>query len=293
MNILITGCCGQLGNELRIVAKNYPQHTYFYTDKVVPNDYSSQSYILDICNEEAINDFVRLRNIEVIINCAAYTNVDKAEQDADTAYQINSQAVEYLAKTPSRIIHISSDYVFSGDQCTPYTETDEANPQTIYGKSKFDGEQKLLRNSENAVIIRTSWLYSSYGSNFIKTMMRLGKEKDDIDVVFDQVGSPTYARHLAQFIFTVLEKNERIGGIYHYTNEGVCSWYDLAVEIFRKLHLTCHVTPILSHDYPYKTPRPHYSVLDKSKSRTSFNIDIPHWIDGLEECLIEIQNVSL
>ena len=276
MNILITGCNGQLGNEMRVLSAAHPEHQYFFTDVEQ----------LDITCREAVQDFVRANEIDLIVNCAAYTNVDRAEEDETTALRINADAVANLASTGRRIIHVSTDYVFSGDEHLPCREDDPVAPRTAYGRTKLAGEQQLLSICPDAVILRTAWLYSSFGNNFVKTMMRLGREKESLGVVFDQIGTPTYAADLAAAIFTVLEAPEWHPGIYHFTNEGVCSWYDFTLAIHEEAGIdTCRVRPILSEEYVYKTPRPHYSVLDKSKFKKTFKVEIPHWMDGLRRCM--------
>lgn len=285
MNILITGCNGQLGNELRVLSALYPMHSYFFTDKSIPLDYPTEAIELDICDEQMVHNFLKINKIELIVNCAAYTSVDKAEQDEDNALKVNAKAVEILSKSKLKIIHISTDYVFDGQHVRPYSETDESNPATVYGKTKLQGERALLANVPEAVIIRTSWLYSSFGNNFVKTMLRLGAEREVINVVFDQVGCPTYAKDLAQLIFVIIQKPEWTGGIFHFSNEGVCSWYDFAVEIFKIKHIDCSVRPILSGEYNYLTPRPPYSVLDKAKVKTTFGFPINHWTVALQNCL--------
>lgn len=275
MNILITGCNGQLGTEMRNLSALHPAHTYFFTDVQE----------LDITNRASVHTYVRDNNIGVIVNCAAYTNVDKAEEDEPTARLINAIAVENLATTGCKVIHISTDYVFSGNEYMPCKETDSAAPRTAYGRTKYEGEQMLLTANPEAIIFRTAWLYSPYGNNFVKTMLRYGKEKDELRVVYDQIGTPTYAEDLAKAIYAAIEANQWHPGIYHFTNEGVCSWYDFTVEILRQAGVPCRVTPILSAEYQYKTPRPHYSVLDKAKVKTTFGITIPYWTDSLQACL--------
>lgn len=278
MNILVTGSNGQLGNEIRNLAHQHTAHQYFFTDVQE----------LDITDTEAVFGFVETNHIDFIINCAAYTNVDKAEADEATAQRINAYAVQNLARTKLPIIHVSTDYVFDGSTCTPYTEDLPTAPQTAYGRTKLEGERLLLQSNLKAIILRTAWLYSSYGNNFVKTMLNLFANKERISVVFDQIGTPTYAADLAQMIFRIVESEERLPGIYHFTNEGVCSWYDFATEIKRQTNSTCEVLPILSSEYPSKTPRPHYSVLDKSKIKKTFHCQIPHWTDGLARCLKEL-----
>ena len=234
---------------------------------------------------------VENESVDVIVNCAAYTNVDKAEEDEAAALKLNADAVEVLSKQKVRVIHISTDYVFSGCGYVPYRESDNPAPNTAYGRTKLEGERRLMAAKQDAVIIRTAWLYSEYGNNFVKTMLRLGKEKTEIGVVYDQVGTPTYALDLARAIMAVINSPEWKGGIYHFTNEGVCSWYDFTREIFNINNIisddkiTCKVNPILSSQYAYKTPRPHYSVLDKAKIKYVFGIEIPYWSDSLRQCM--------
>ena len=266
MNILITGSNGQLGNEMRVLSKLHPSHHYFFTDVVE----AENTYLLDITDMKAVSQFVEEETIDLIVNCAAYTNVDKAEEDEATAMKINADALSILGGQGVRVIHVSTDYVFSGDEHMPCRETDSVAPRTAYGRTKYEGEKRLLAVCPEAVILRTAWLYSTFGNNFVKTMIRLGKEKDQLGVVFDQIGTPTYAADLAWAIFTVIESPVWRPGIYHFTNEGVCSWYDFTLAI---------------HEFAYKTPRPHYSVLDKSKFKKTFGVEIPYWLDGLKRCM--------
>jgi len=275
MNILITGSNGQLGTEMRNLSVQHASHTYFFTDVQE----------LDITNRASVCEYVRGNNIDLIVNCAAYTNVDKAEEDEATARLINAAAVENLAVTGCRIIHVSTDYVFSGDEHQPCRESDPVAPRTAYGRTKYEGEQLLLQANPEAIIFRTAWLYSPYGNNFVKTMLKYGREKDELRVVYDQIGTPTYAEDLARAIYAAIESPEWHAGIYHFTNEGVCSWFDFTVEILRQAGVTCKVSPILSSEYQYKTPRPHYSVLDKAKVKATFGIEISYWTDALGECL--------
>ena len=276
MNILVTGSNGQLGNEMRVLSAAHPKHTYFFTDIAE----------LDITDKAAVSDFVATNAIDLIVNCAAYTNVDKAEEDEVTAMKINADAVGILGSQGVKVIHISTDYVFSGDEHLPCREIDPVAPRTAYGRTKYEGEKRLLAACPEAVILRTAWLYSEYGNNFVKTMIRLGHEKEKLGVVFDQIGTPTYAADLAQAIFTVIECPMWHPGIYHFTNEGVCSWFDFTIAIHELAGIqTCQVSPILSEEYQYRTPRPHYSVLDKSKFKKTFNASIPHWMDGLRRCI--------
>ena len=268
---LITGCNGQLGREL--VAR-------------LPDAIAVDRDVLDITDEGAVMRFVRDNNIDVIINCAAYTAVDAAEDDVDAATKINVDGVRNLARTGAKIVHISTDYVFDGMGHVPYAPDDETNPISVYGKTKRAGEVALLENASVAVVIRTAWLYSAYGNNFVKTMRRLGVEKDSVNVVADQIGSPTFAGDLADAIVKIIpQMNVQNAGIYHFTNEGVCSWYDFATEIMKMSGRGCLVNPIKSHQYPARAARPFYSVLDKDKIKTVFGIEIEHWKKGLEKCI--------
>lgn len=276
MNILVTGSNGQLGNEMRVLSAQHPKHRYFFTDIAE----------LDICDKAAVASFVAANAIDLIVNCAAYTNVDKAEEDEVTAMKINADAVGILGSQGVKVIHVSTDYVFSGDEHVPCKESDSVAPRTAYGRTKYEGEKRLLAACPEAVILRTAWLYSEFGNNFVKTMIKLGREKESLGVVFDQIGTPTYAADLAQAIFTVIETPCWHPGIYHFTNEGVCSWFDFTIAIHELAGIkNCHVSPILSEEYAYKTPRPHYSVLDKSKFKKTFGVEIPYWIDGLKRCV--------
>ena len=282
MKILITGSNGQLGNEMRVLSKEHARHTYFFTDVIEADD----TYLLDITDKAAVSAFVEAHSIDLIVNCAAYTNVDKAEEDEATAQKINADALVVLGSQGVKVIHISTDYVFSGDEHVPCRESDPVAPRTAYGRTKYMGEKNLLAACPEAVILRTAWLYSTYGNNFVKTMIRLGQEKEKLGVVFDQIGTPTYAADLAWAIFTVIETPAWHPGVYHFTNEGVCSWYDFTLAIHELAGITqCQVRPILSEEYQYKTPRPHYSVLDKSKFKKTFSVEIPHWREALIRCI--------
>lgn len=269
--ILVTGANGQLGTELQ---------------KLLPNAIFADIDVLDITDLEAVKKFVRDNQIDTIVNCAAYTAVDKAEDDIELAQKINEDGPRNLALSGAKIVHISTDYVFSGTNYKPYLPEDETNPVSVYGKTKRAGELAVLDNAKVAVVIRTAWLYSIHGNNFVKTMRRLGAEKESLNVVADQIGSPTFAEDLAQAIVTILpQMNETNKGIYHYTNEGVCSWYDFATEIMSLSGLSCKVNPIPSSAYPTKATRPFYSVLSKEKIKNVFNIEIPHWKESLVKCL--------
>lgn len=279
MNILITGSNGQLGNEMQISAKNFPNHHFIYTDVAE----------LDICDKEALNAFVKSNDVNMIVNCAAYTAVDKAEDDVELCYKINAEAVKNIGEVATannaKVIHVSTDYVFDGTNYVPYTEDMPVCPSSVYGKSKLAGEEALMSTCSNTVIIRTAWLYSSFGNNFVKTMIKLGTERESLNVIFDQVGSPTYAADLAEAIMTIISHESFVPGIYHYSNEGVCSWYDFTKSIHRKSDITCNVQAIETKDYPTRTPRPHYSVLNKAKIKSTYGIAVPHWEDSLDKCL--------
>ena len=277
--ILVTGSNGQLGNEMRQISKSYSQFNYIYTDIEE----------LDICNKTNLDDFVKLNKVDFIVNCAAYTAVDKAENDTELCYKINFEAVKNIAEIASKhqikVVHISTDYVFDGTNYIPYTEEEQVCPYTVYGKSKLAGEQTLIENCKDAIIIRTSWLYSSFGNNFVKTMIKLGKERDSLNVIFDQIGTPTYAADLADTIMKIIIHENFTTGIYHFSNEGVCSWYDFTKSIHRISGINCNVKPIESKEYPTPTPRPHFSVLNKAKIKSTYGLNIPHWEESLEKCL--------
>lgn len=277
MRILVTGANGQLGNEMQVLAKENPQHTYYFTDVRE----------LDICNKEAVWAYISEKRIEMIVNCAAYTAVDKAEDDPELAYKLNCEAPKELARAAqfhdAAMIQVSTDYVFDGTAHTPYTEECDPCPNSVYGTTKLEGEYAVLNNCEKSAVIRTAWLYSTFGNNFVKTMIRLGKERDSLGVVFDQIGTPTYANDLARAIYTIINKGI-VRGVYHFSNEGVCSWYDFTVAIHRLAGITsCKVKPLHTAEYPAKANRPAYSVLDKTKIKTTFGIEIPHWEESLDE----------
>ena len=283
MNILITGANGQLGNEMRVLSAGHPEHTCFFTDVQE----------LDICDAQGVKAFVRDHHIDVIVNCAAYTAVDKAEDNADLCDRLNHLAPGNLSEAAQAVgaalVQISTDYVFDGTAHTPYTEDAPTCPTSVYGRTKLAGEQLALAQCSRTMIIRTAWLYSTFGNNFVKTMLRLGRERDRLGVVFDQIGTPTYAADLAAAIFTAIGQGIR-PGIYHFSNEGVCSWYDFTLAIHRLAGIrTCRVSPLHTDEYPAKAPRPHYSVLDKTKIKHTLGITIPHWEESLENCLKKLK----
>ena len=279
MNILITGCNGQLGNEMQLLEMENPQHTYFNTDVAE----------LDITDQKAIETFVDGNRIDGIVNCAAYTAVDKAEDNQELCTKLNATAPEYLAAAVEKrggwMIQISTDYVFDGTNHTPYVESDPVCPNSVYGRTKLAGEEAAQKACRKTMIIRTAWLYSSFGNNFVKTMIRLGNEKPELGVIFDQIGTPTYARDLAMAIFAAINQGVK-PGIYHFSNEGVISWYDFTKAIHRIAGITqCHVRPLHTSEYPTPANRPHYSVLDKTKIKQTYGIEVPYWEESLEVCI--------
>jgi dTDP-4-dehydrorhamnose reductase len=288
MKIIVTGSKGQLGRSIEELSSGYPELAFVFTDVEE----------LDICDSSEVNHFFEQETPDLVINCAAYTAVDKAEKEVVLADKINHLAVANLAlackKIGARLIHVSTDYLFDGTKSSPYHEKDIVRPQSVYGITKLGGETAILQTRIPSIIIRTSWLYSSYGSNFVKTMLRLGKERDQLSVVSDQVGTPTYAGDLANVILciarqTALNEKHFVTGIYHYSNEGVASWFDFAKAIFEfQQKLTCQVNPIDSSAYPTPATRPAYTVLNKSKIKTTFAVGIPYWRDSLKLCLIKI-----
>lgn len=285
MNILVTGANGQLGSEIRDLATNFIELNLVFKD--LPD--------LDICNFLELEQFVDENKIDSIINCAAYTAVDKAEEDSVIAQKVNGEGVlnlvNVLKKINGKLIHISTDYVFDGESFLPYKESDPVSPVGVYGNTKREGELAVINSDIDGLVIRTSWLYSSYGNNFVKTMLRLGESKDELGVIFDQVGTPTYARDLALSCLTILS-NKKInskGNLYHFSNEGVASWYDFAKAIMAIGNVNCKVNPIETKEYPTPAKRPHYSVLNKSKIKNDFGIEIPFWRDSLKECISKIK----
>ena len=278
-NILVTGANGQLGNEMRVVSAEQSTVKYHFTDVAE----------LDICDQEAIERFVVEHAIDCIVNCAAYTNVNKAEEDTELCDKLNHQAPSNLARVADKhgaaLIHVSTDYVFNGHNFKPYGEDDVTCPNSVYGATKLAGEEAITSLCSNSVIIRTAWLYSTFGNNFVKTMLRLGVERAELGVVFDQVGTPTYARDLARAIQCIIIKGV-VPGIYHYSNEGVCSWYDFTKMIFAIGGITtCALKPLHTDEYPTPAARPHYSVLDKTKIKQTYDVEVPYWVDSLRECI--------
>lgn len=279
MNILVTGANGQLGNEMRVAAGGQTALVYHFTDVAE----------LDICDEQAVERFVAEGAIDCIVNCAAYTNVNKAEEDTVLCDRLNHLAPANLARVAAKyrigLVHVSTDYVFNGEHHVPYREDDATCPNSVYGTTKLAGEEAIQAIHPEAVIIRTAWLYSSFGNNFVKTMLRLGKEREELGVVFDQIGTPTYARDLARAIHHIVGSGI-VPGVYHYSNEGVCSWYDFTKAIFDLGGITtCRLNPLHTDEYPTPAARPHYSVLDKTKIKQVYGVEVPHWMDSLRECM--------
>ena len=278
MNILVTGAEGQLGRSFQKISQNHSEHNFLYTD--LPET--------DITNKKALNTLVKKHTIDVIINCAAYTAVDKAETEKELAYHINAYGPRILAEVAKennlKLVHISTDYVFDGNSTSPIKESYPTNPKGVYGQSKLEGELAIASAACDAVIIRTAWLYSEFGNNFVKTMLRLGKEKDTLSVVYDQVGTPTYATDLALAVMQIIDNGFNGYHLYHYSNEGVLSWYDFAYEIFALSGVKVHVNPIESDQYPTPAKRPAYSVLSKEKIK-SIGIKVHYWKESLTHCL--------
>ena len=288
MRVLITGSNGQLGSEIKELENSYNKIDFIFKD--LPE--------LDICNYEVLETFIIDHKINSVINCAAYTSVEKAEKDTEIAEKVNSigvsNLVNALKKVDGKLIHISTDYVFDGDHFSPYKESDPVNPIGVYGKTKRAGELYVINSNIDSIVIRTSWLYSSYGSNFVKTMLRLGNEKENLGVIFDQVGTPTFAGDLANTCLEILtQENRRIdenSKLYHFSNEGVASWYDFAVAIMEISDIDCLVNPLETKDYPTLAKRPHYSILNKNKIKNDFNITIPYWRDSLVKCIEKLNS---
>jgi dTDP-4-dehydrorhamnose reductase len=279
--VLVTGANGQLGSELRAISTSFNNLKFFFTDVAE----------LDICNLIELDNYFKNSAIDFVINCAAYTQVDKAESEKEQAFILNAVAPGYLAdlsvKYNFKLIQISTDFVFDGSQNTPYNEENETKPIGYYGETKLAGEKAVLQNAPASVIIRTAWLYSSFGNNFVKTMIKYGRERGVLNVVYDQTGTPTYARDLAEVVLFIISdiRFKDTAGLFHYSNEGVISWYDFAKAIIDLKRISCKVNPILTSEYPTPAKRPHYSVLDKSKIKSSFGLEIPYWRDRLEQCL--------
>lgn len=278
MNILVTGSRGQLGSEFIALEKN-SKHNFTFSD----------SSSLDITESKIVKSYFKKKDFHIVINCAAYTAVDQAEDEIEKAFAVNRDAVKNLIEVCEEhqmgLIHFSTDYVFNGQNYKPYIETDEVKPIGVYGQSKRAGEEEILKSQISSLILRTSWLYSKYSHNFMKSMIRLGNERDELQIVSDQIGTPTHARDLAKAALSCANKFEfweNKQEIYHYANEGVASWYDFAIAIFEKENIKCKVIPILSKDYPTKAKRPHYSVMDKNKFKNDFETDILHWQKSLK-----------
>jgi len=278
--VLVTGASGQLGSEIRQISSAYPLE-FIFTDVAE----------LDITDREAVWSFFQKNQVDAVVNCAAYTAVDRAETEIELADKVNHLAAKYLAEAAKefnvKLVHVSTDYVFDGESFLPYEADSTPNPQSIYGVTKLAGEQAILAlNLPNSIVIRTSWVYSTFGNNFVKTMRRLGSERSELNVVADQIGTPTYARDLASCILDILPRlSNATTSIYHYSNEGVCSWYDFAIAVMEMSGLDCAVSPIPSTQYPTPAKRPYYSVLSKSKIKVDFGIDINHWRVSLQECI--------
>ncbi len=282
-SVLVTGANGQLGAALRNISDRFDGFRFYFTDVDT----------LDICDKSQVGDYMKSHGISCVVNCAAYTAVDKAEDDEEACMRINCDAVrnigEIAALLGARVVHVSTDYVFDGCATHPYRESDTTNPASVYGRTKLAGEQALLSSCEDSVIIRTAWLYSETGTNFVKTMLRLGTERDMLGVVADQRGTPTYAGDLADVIKAILTAGSFVPGVYHYTNEGACTWYDFAVKIFELANVKCEVNPLTTAEYPTRAKRPVYSILDKSKIKETYGIRIPAWEDSLSKCLQHLQ----
>lgn len=277
--VLVTGGNGQLGNALKVIASHYPSLCLLFTDVQE----------LDLTDSVALAAFVKDQSIDYVLNCAAYTAVDKAEDESELCDLVNHIGVKNIGEVASRfdvkVIHISTDYVFDGTNYKPYVETDRTAPASVYGNTKLEGEKALFEACPESIVIRTSWLYSEYGNNFVKTMLRLGTEREELRVVFDQVGTPTYAGDLASAMLTIAAGELFVPGIYHFSNEGVCSWYDFTIRIHQLADIQCRVLPVESSEYPTKAKRPHYSVLNKSKIKNTYQLTIPYWEESLRKVI--------
>lgn len=293
MNILVTGSNGQLGNQMRLLGATSKDNHYIFTDVSMPD--GVETVKLDITSLADVRALMTAEKVDVVVNCAAYTAVDKAEDDVELADRINHKAAANLAQvcaeTGAELIHVSTDYVFQGETCTPCTEDQPTDPLGVYGRTKLAGEQAIVAAGCGYVILRTAWLYSAFGNNFVKTMRRLTRERESLKVVFDQVGTPTYAGDLADVIFKIVEGRLYVdrSGIYHFSNEGVCSWYDFTIEIRNLSGNHCDVQPCHSDEFPSKVKRPHFSVLDKTRIKTTFGITVPYWKDSLVKCIAELE----
>lgn len=280
--ILVTGSNGQLGNALKTLSSAYPSFKFIYADIDV----------LDLTDRKSVFSFVETNKIDYILNCAAYTAVDKAEDEQALCALVNHTGVKHIGEAAAqfniKVIHVSTDYVFDGTNYKPYEETDLPHPTSVYGKTKLAGENALLDACPGSIVIRTSWLYSEFGNNFVKTMIRLGKERDQLSVVYDQVGTPTYAGDLAFAMLSIVNAEEFVPGVYHFSNEGVCSWYDFTIRIHQLAGIDCRVYPIETKDYPTKAVRPHYSVLNKFKIKNTYQIAIPHWEESLKKVIAQL-----
>ena len=289
MNILVTGSSGQLGSEIKDISLNYKNFNFFFMD--LPE--------LDICNSKQLDVFFIENKVNTVINCAAYTAVDNAEKDIEIAQKVNSEGVvnlvNALKKVDGKLIHISTDYVFDGNSFSPYKEFDDVSPLGVYGNSKRLGELAVINSNIDGIVIRTSWLYSAYGNNFVKKMLSLGNDRDELEVIFDQFGTPTSANDLAKTCLDIINYSKENfinskGNLYHFSNEGVASWYDFAISIIAIGKIDCYVKPIESKDYPTLAKRPPFSVLNKSKIKNDFEIEIPYWRDSLEICILKLNN---
>ncbi|MBR8535291.1 dTDP-4-dehydrorhamnose reductase [Carboxylicivirga sediminis] len=287
IQILVIGSEGQLGQEIQNRCASVKDSQFTFTSLET----------LDVTDSTKLTDTIRKQPYKYIINCTAYTAVDKAESETELAQAINADALKIIgqasASIKAKVLHVSTDYVFNGTNYKPYTEDDDTCPASVYGKTKLDGEQNLIQYNPDSIVLRTSWLYSTYGNNFVKTMIRLGQERDELNVIFDQIGTPTYAGDLADTILHIIrcDLEESIAfqpGIYHYSNEGVASWYDFTLAIHQQLGITCEISPIESKDYPTPAPRPHYSVLNKTKIKDIYQLNIPYWKDSLNKCLNQL-----
>ncbi|MDR3262597.1 MAG: dTDP-4-dehydrorhamnose reductase [Tannerella sp.] len=285
--ILVTGANGQLGHAIRALAPKHSDYVFHFTD----------TDTLDICDRAQLTDFVRSHPVRYLLNCAAYTAVDKAEDDVETCMRINRDAVRNIGevawKQGVKVIHISTDYVFDGNSAHPYGEEESTNPKSTYGLSKQAGEITLLQACPESVIIRSAWLYSEFGANFVKTMLRLGSEREEVNVVSDQIGTPTYAGDLAAAMLAVVEHPSFVGGIYHYAGEGVCSWYDFAVQIMALAGLNCRIRPVTTPEYPTRAVRPAYSVLSKEKIKQVYHVEVPDWKVSLRHCINKIKETGI